>query len=95
MLQLEVAVTRRDPAAPDGDVLLPRERLTLEQAIAAATIGSAYVNHLDHETGSIEPGKLADLVVLDRDLLDRGAGAIGQARVVTTLVEGDVVYQAG
>jgi predicted amidohydrolase YtcJ len=36
--------------------------------------------------------KLADLVVLDRDLLDRGAGTIGEARVVTTLVEGAVVY---
>ena len=56
-------------------------------------MGSAYVNHRDHDTGSIEPGKLADLVVLDRDLLDRGAGAIGEARVATTLVEGDVVYE--
>jgi len=60
----------------------------------AATMGSAYVNHADHDTGSVEPGKLADLVVLDRDLLDRGSGAISEARVATTLVEGDVVYQS-
>jgi predicted amidohydrolase YtcJ len=66
--------------------------LTLHEAITAATIGSAYVNHRDQDTGSIEPGKLADLVVLDRDLLDRGAGAIGEARVVTTLIEGAVVF---
>ena len=92
LLQLEVAVTRRRPGEDGDEAFLPQERLTLDEAIAAATMGSAYVNHLDHVTGSIEPGKLADLVVLDRDLLDRGAGAIGEARVVTTLVEGDVVF---
>ena len=92
LLQLEVAVTRRRPGRDDDEALPPSERLTLEEAIAAATMGSAYVNHRDHDTGSIEPGKLADLVVLDRDLLDRGAGAIGEARVDTTLVEGVVVY---
>lgn len=94
LLQIEVAVTRQDPDALVENVLMPHERLTLDEAIAAATLGSAYVNHLDDQTGSIEPGKLADLVVLDRDLFDRGAGAIGQARVGTTLVDGDVVYQA-
>ena len=45
-------------------------------------------------TGSIEPGKLADLVILNRDLLNRGAGAIGEARVDSTLVEGALVYDA-
>ncbi len=93
LLQLEVAVTRCRPGRDDGDVLLPNERLTLDEAITAATMGSAFVNHRDHDTGSLEVGKLADLVVLDRDLLDRGAGAIGEARVVTTLVEGAVVYE--
>jgi predicted amidohydrolase YtcJ len=93
LLQLEVAVTRKRPGQDGDEPLLPHERLTLEEAIAAATIGSAHVNHLDADTGSIAPGKLADLVILDRDLLDRGAGAIGEARVVTTLVEGDVVYE--
>ena len=93
LLQLEVAVTRCRPGHDDGDVLLPNERLTLDEAITAATMGSAFVNHRDHDTGSLEVGKLADLVVLDRDLLDRGAGAIGEARVVTTLVEGTVVYE--
>ncbi len=92
LLQLEVAVTRRRPGEGDDEAFLPWERLTLDEAIAAATMGSAYVNHRDHDTGSIAPGKLADLVVLDRDLLDRGAGSIGEARVVMTLVEGAVVH---
>jgi predicted amidohydrolase YtcJ len=53
------------------------------------------VNGLDDVTGSIEVGKLADLVVLDRDLFDRGAGEIHEARVALTLVEGETVFSAG
>jgi predicted amidohydrolase YtcJ len=94
LLQLEVAITRARPGRDGDDPLLPAEALSLEEAIAAATMGSAFVNHLDGETGSLERGKLADIVVLDRDLFDRRAGAIGEARVVATLVEGEVVYQA-
>ncbi len=94
LLQLEVAVNRRRPGYPEDRVLMPDERLSLEQAVAAATLGSAYVNHLDDVTGSIEVGKLADVVVLDRDLSDRGAGAIHEARVALTLVGGEVVYAA-
>ena len=56
-------------------------------------MGSAYVNHLDTETGSLEVGKAADLAVLDRDLFDRGAGAIGEARVLATFVDGAAVYE--
>ena len=56
-------------------------------------LGSAYVNHLDDTTGSLSVGKLADLIVLDRDLFDRGAGRIGEARVVATFVEGESVFE--
>jgi predicted amidohydrolase YtcJ len=75
-------------------VLSAPERLELEAAVEAATLGSAFVNHLDDVTGSITVGKLADLVVLDRDLFDRGAGEIHEARVILTLVEGETVYAA-
>jgi predicted amidohydrolase YtcJ len=74
--------------------MLPEEALDLETALAAFTRGSAYVNFLDDETGSIEPDKLADLVVLDRDLFDPGAGPVGDARVLLTLVEGEAVYDS-
>jgi predicted amidohydrolase YtcJ len=92
LLILEVAVNRVAPHDRGAEPLLPHEALDLDTAIAAYTRGSAYVNFLEEETGTIEPGKLADLVVLDRDVFDDGAGPIGDARVVLTLVEGDAVY---
>jgi predicted amidohydrolase YtcJ len=72
---------------------MPQERITLEQAIAAATLNAAYVNHLDDRTGSIEPGKLADLTILDTNLFEVEPSAISEAKVVTTLLGGEVVYQ--
>ncbi|HXV57810.1 MAG TPA: amidohydrolase [Gaiellaceae bacterium] len=90
--QIEVAVTRTDPDARDREPLLPEEALDLPTALSAFTAGSAYVNFLDADTGTIEPPKLADLIVLDRDVLDRGAGPVGDARVLLTLVEGEAVY---
>ena len=51
------------------------------------------MNHLERETGSIEVGKLADLVVLDRDPFAHPPSRIGEARVLLTLVEGEPVFQ--
>ena len=90
--QLEVAVTRIAPDTRDREPLLPEEAIDLPTALATFTAGSAYVNFLEGETGTLEPSKLADLVVLDRDVLDPGAGPIGDARVLLTLVEGEAVY---
>jgi len=73
---------------------IPSEAIDLPTALAAFTMGSAYVNHLDHVTGSIEVGKLADLTVLDRDVFERPADEIHAARVVLTLVEGERVFTA-
>lgn len=92
MLEMEVAVTRVSELTRSGDPFLPDERLSLDEALAAFTIGSAHVNHLDAETGSIELGKLADLVLLDRNLRDPSAGPIGDAGVQSTWVEGLEVY---
>ena len=76
------------------DVFLPDERLDLPTALAAFTMGSAYVNHLDRETGSIEAGKFADLAVIDRNLFEQPVGEIADARVMQTFVEGERVYAA-
>ncbi len=95
MLEMELAVERiADESRGEQRAFLPNERIDLIDALAAFTAGSAYVNHLDDVTGTLEVGKFADLAVLDRDLFDRGAGAIGEARVVATFVEGEAVYEA-
>jgi hypothetical protein len=94
LLEIEVAVTRAPTDDRGAEPLLPDEALDLPTALETFTAGSAWVNFLDDETGTIEPGKLADLVVLDRNVLDPGAGPIGDANVLLTLVEGEAVYAA-
>ena len=93
LAEVEVAVTRVSPEHRDQPPFLPAESLTLIEALAAFTSGSAYVNHLDDVTGTLEVGKLADLVVLDRDLTGPDAGLPGDARVLLTLSEGQVVFE--
>jgi predicted amidohydrolase YtcJ len=90
LLLLETAVTRIAPGDRDAPAFYPDERIDLPAALGAFTMGSAYVNHLETETGSLEAGKLADLVVLDRDLF--GPDPIGDVRVDMTFVEGERVY---
>jgi predicted amidohydrolase YtcJ len=92
MEEIEVAVNRIPPDRRDGEPFLPEEQLDLTQALDAFTMGSAFVNHQNDATGSIEVGKLADMVVLDRNLFAQGTGPIGDARVLMTMVEGEPVY---
>jgi predicted amidohydrolase YtcJ len=94
LLEIEVAVTRVYPEhRGEAEPFLPSERLTLDEAIRAFTLGSAYVNHLDDDTGSIEVGKLADLTVVDRDPFAPDAGPIGDGRVLLTTVGGAIVFE--
>jgi predicted amidohydrolase YtcJ len=98
--EIHVAVNRTMPPgyaygepSPDEEPFLPQERIDLPTALAAFTMGSAYVNHLDAPTGSIEPGKAADLVVLSEDLFELPVERITDARVDMTLVDGRVVHE--
>jgi predicted amidohydrolase YtcJ len=92
LLEMEVAVTRVSDRHREREPLLPAERLTLHEAFTAFTMGSAWVNHLDASTGSLEAGKAADFVVLDRDVFAPDAGPLGEARVVATFVAGVPVH---
>ena len=92
LLEMEVAVNRVSDHDRDQEVFLPDERLDLIDAFAAFTIGSAYVNHLDDATGTLEVGKQADLVVLDRNVFASDAGPVGDAKVVLTLLGGEPVF---
>ncbi|WP_327358588.1 amidohydrolase [Streptomyces sp. NBC_01304] len=93
---IHVAVNRVLPEAPAGTgVFLPGQRIDLGSALAAYTAGSAYVNHLDAETGTIAPGHLADLAVLDRDPFAGPVEEIGATRVEQTFVGGERVFARG
>jgi len=93
---VHVAVNRSLAGAvgKEAEPFLPGQALDLAQAMAAYTTGSAFVNHLDDVTGWIEPGKLADLVVLDRDPFAGEAAEIAHTTVLATYVEGDPVWTA-
>lgn len=94
MRQVEVAVRRVSDEAPDRPPFLPEEALTLDEALRAFTRGSAFVSRRDAAAGSIEVGKLADLVVLDRDLRAGPVDGIRHARPLLTLVGGAPVHEA-
>jgi predicted amidohydrolase YtcJ len=93
-VNMAVAVTRQ---GEDGNVLNAGETLDIHEAIAAYTVqGASHLNHEDR-TGSIEPGKNADLAVLDRnivELYEAGEGLqIGNTRVDLTLFAGELIYR--
>ena len=89
---LQVAVTRRGLTAGPGEAWYEEELVDLETAIAAYTIDVAYLNFQEDQVGSIEVGKLADLIVLDRNLFEIPRHEIHETKVLLTLLEGDVVY---
>lgn len=90
--EIEVAVLRRGPAGETKETFIPEERIDLRDALAAFTIGSAYVNFLDQKTGSIEAGKVADLIVLDRNLFNIPPEQISETKVLLTLLDGKPVH---
>jgi predicted amidohydrolase YtcJ len=90
---IQVAVTRQSPDEEPSEVMQPDEVIDLPEALAAYTIGAAYAMGLEKETGSIEIGKRADLVVLEKNLFEVPARRLGKTRVLTTFVGGEPVYQ--
>ncbi|GAA1162540.1 hypothetical protein F4556_000499 [Kitasatospora gansuensis] len=102
---IHVAVNRAVPVdapnAPNAaedhkprEPFYPEQALTLAQALTAYTAGSAWANHLDDVTGTVEVGKYADLVVLDRDPFEHPAEEIARTRVLRTYLDGRAVFTA-
>ena len=89
--QIETAITRTDAEADDAP-FMPHETIDLATALAAFTINSAYVNGIDDFSGSIAAGKLADLIVLDRNLFAIPAKEISETKVLLTLFGGKTVH---
>ena len=90
--EMDVAIRRIDPHGFDTTPFIPDEALTLDEALAAFTRGSAHVNHLD-DTGVLATGMLADVAVLDRDIDDLGDANLSDAKVVATAVGGTFVFE--
>jgi hypothetical protein len=88
------AVTRQTEEGNPPDGFLPQERISLEEAIKAYTLGAAYAGHRERTEGSLEPGKVADLIVLSQDVFKIEPAEIGKTEVLLTMVGGKVVYQS-
>jgi predicted amidohydrolase YtcJ len=93
MLTLYAAVTRAtiDGKRPKGWV--PEQKITLEEAIYAYTMGSAFAEFQEKEKGSITPGKLADMVILSHDIFEIPAEKLPEVEADITIVGGKVVYE--
>jgi predicted amidohydrolase YtcJ len=91
---IKAAVTRQtlDGKHPDG--WIPEQKLTVDETVRAYTFGSAYAEFAESVKGAITPGKLADIVMLDRDIYKIPPAEIDQAKVVLTLINGRVVYES-
>jgi len=90
--QMETAITRMDSNDYSIEPFIPEEAINVETAIDAFTINAAFVNKHEDVTGSIEPGKYADLIVLDQNLMDIDARAISDTQVLLTLFAGQPVH---
>jgi len=92
---IQVAVTRRGLREAAGPAWLPDELIDLPTAIAAYTTNGAFLSFEEKNRGTIEAGKAADIIVLDRNLFKIPAQQIHEAKVVLTLLEGKAVFSDG
>jgi predicted amidohydrolase YtcJ len=94
MLGLYAAVTRQFPDGTPAGGWFPEERLTLEQAVEYYTLGSAYAEFAEARKGSITAGKLADLVILSKDIFAVPPREMLETKPVLTMVGGRIVFEA-
>jgi predicted amidohydrolase YtcJ len=93
MLGLYASMTRQDPAGNPAGGWMPDQRLSREQALRSFTWGGAYAAHAEPVLGSLEAGKLADFVVLSRDIMRVPPRDIPGTTVTMTVIGGEVVYE--
>ena len=95
LLGIYAAVTREtlDGQHPNG--WFPAQKLTVQEAVYAYTVGSAYAAFEEHERGTLQPGMLADFVILDHDIFHLPVDAIKDTHVVRTVMGGRTVFQLG
>jgi len=94
MLGIYAAVTRQDLDGEPPGGWLPDQRVTPEVAVAGFTLDAAYAGFAEAEVGSLAPGKRADFVVLDQNLFEIDSAQIPETKVLSTWLDGEVVYRA-
>ena len=92
MIGLYAAVTREFTQGGPTGGWLPNERISIKKAVEIYTLGSAYAEYAENRKGTIEPGKVADLVVLDKDILTCPHQEILTTKVLYTIINGKIVY---
>jgi predicted amidohydrolase YtcJ len=95
LLGIYTAVTRRRTNGYPPGGWHPEERITVREAVRAYTLDAAYASGEERIKGSIERGKLADLVVLSRNIFEVSEEKIVGTRVEMTVFDGQIVYEAG
>ena len=93
LVAIETAMRREDPDDRLKGTLNEDERMGLTEMLKAYTINAAYIMHQDNITGSIEAGKFADLIILDKNLYDIPTNEISEVRVMETIIEGKTVFR--
>jgi hypothetical protein len=88
------AATRRTLDGKNPGGWIPEQKITVEEAVRAYTVGSAFAEFTDDVKGTLSTGKLADLVIIDRDIFEIDPVEIEKAKVTTTIMDGRVVYEA-
>jgi len=93
MLTIYAAVTRRTLDGKNSKGWVPEQKISVEETVRAYTYGSAYAEFQENVKGTITAGKLADLVILSRDIFKIDPKEIENVKVVLTMVDGKVVYE--
>jgi hypothetical protein len=91
---IQTAVTRQTREGKPEGGFVPEQRLSVAEAVRGYTLGAAYAGRREKTEGSIEPGKLADVIIVSQNIFEIDPHRIAETKVLTTIVGGRVVYQA-
>jgi len=91
---MQTAVTRQTTEGKPEGGFVPEQRLTVEETVRGYTLGAAYAGRREKTEGSIERGKVADLIIVSQNIFEIDPHRLAETKVLTTMVGGRVVYQA-
>lgn len=94
LIGIQLGITRAELGGSSAEVLWPEEKASLDQMIASFTYHGAYANFLEEDIGSLEAGKEADFIILDRNLFELPEAEIADTRVLHTYVAGQEAFRA-